>query len=58
MYSKRLILFVAVSALVHLFRQSKGVGLEAKLAAAKLRTSMDVNAAVYDGNDTVYISGG
>jgi hypothetical protein len=58
MDSGRLVLLIAVAALVHSFGESMGEGLEAKLAGAKLPTTLEYSTAVYDGSDSVYILGG
>jgi hypothetical protein len=43
-------------ALLHCFQQT--YGLEAKLAGAKLPTTLYHSTTVYDGADSVYIFGG
>jgi hypothetical protein len=58
MYRGRLILVIAVVAVVHCFEESNGEGLEAQLASAKLPMTLGYSTAVYDGNDSVYIFGG
>jgi hypothetical protein len=58
MYSGRLIFVLAVAVLVQCLGESNGESLEAKLAGAKLPTALANSAAVYDGNDSVYIFGG
>jgi hypothetical protein len=56
MYSGRLIFVLAVA--VQCFGEGNGESLEAKLAGAKQPTALANSAAVYDGNDSVYIFGG
>jgi hypothetical protein len=49
---------IALATLVHCFDGTYGQELEAKLAGAKLLTTLYGSTAVYDGNDGVYIFGG
>jgi hypothetical protein len=57
MYKERFLVIVVVS-LVHCLGQIYGKELEAKVARAKLPTTLTDSAAIYDGTDNVYIFGG
>jgi hypothetical protein len=52
------LILVAVTMLQCCFKESKGQGLEAKLAGGKLPTALYYSTAVYDGNDSVFLFGG
>jgi hypothetical protein len=59
MCRQRLTFLIAlVALLVHCFDGTYGQELEAKLAGAKLLTTLYGSTSVYDGNDSVYIFGG
>jgi hypothetical protein len=59
MSRKRAILIVLVMAVLTWATETAGQqGLEAKLAGARLPTSLSQSSAVYDGVDDVYIFGG
>jgi hypothetical protein len=58
MYKERSILLIVVVSLVHCFGQIYGKELKAKVARAKLPTTLTESTAVYDGTDNVYIFGG
>jgi hypothetical protein len=55
---RQLLCIRSVLILVHCLGVSYGEGLEAKVAGAKLPTSLYYHSAVYDGKDSVYIFGG
>jgi hypothetical protein len=57
MYKERVFVIVVVS-LVHCLGQIYGKELEAKVARAKLPTTLTDSAAIYDGTDNVHIFGG
>jgi hypothetical protein len=58
MYSKKQVFVITVLAIVYCFGESSGQHPEAKLAGARLPTTLKSGAAVNDGMDNVYIFGG
>jgi hypothetical protein len=58
MFKERSFLLIVVVLLVHCLGQIYGKELEAKVARAKLPTTLTDSAAIYDGTDNVYIFGG
>jgi hypothetical protein len=55
---KQVFALIVAFMLAQFFSESYGQGLEAIVASAKLPTALYSHAAVYDGDDSVYIFGG